>query len=302
MRRLTPLTPLAVAAVLALSACSAPSSVSGAPTTSVSSAGATSSPPTAAAPTVAACVPAALKTKKAGFLTVATSAAASEPWFSGGAPADGKGFESAVAFAVGAQLGYPSAKVQWVQATLASAIAPTRKAYDFDIDQVTITAERKKAVDFSPAYYDVAQAIVALKSDKFASAKDVAGLHGARFGARARSSSADAITNQVKPATPVREYPTSHLAVQALISGQIDALAIDLPTALHLVSVQLVNATIIGQLPVTGSPQLFALVLSKHSPLTKCVSSAVTALDHAGTLGQLQQQWLTTSAGAPVLH
>lgn len=310
MRRRQPLTTLAVGAALALTACSTPpSSATGPPTTSAagptsaaatigSTAGATSS----AATTAVVCSRGALKTKKAGFLTVATDSPARDPWFVGNQPANGKGFESAVAFAVAAQLGYPSAKVRWVHAKFDSVIAGTPKTYDFDINQVSITAARKKSVDFSPGYYDVAQAIIALKTDKFASAKDLAGLHGARIGAQAGRPSVDAVKNQVKPHIAVREYPTSHLAVQALLNGQIDALAVDLPTALHFTAVVLANTTIIGQLPVTGSPEQFGLVLSKNSPLTKCVSSAVTALDHAGILVQLEQTWLTTSAGAPVLY
>jgi polar amino acid transport system substrate-binding protein len=233
---------------------------------------------------------------------VATASPADAPWFSGNDPANGKGFESAVAFAVGQQLGYPAAKVQWVDASFDRVIAATPKSFDFAIDQVTITQARKKAVSFSPAYYEVAQAIIALKSNKFASAKDVAGLHAARLGARARSRSLDAIKNQVRPAAPVHEYATYALALQALNSGVIDGLAVDLPRGLNLASGALSAMKIVGQLPVAGAPEQFGLVMAKDSPIAECVSAAVTALDHSGTLAQLQTQWLTTSAGAPVLY
>lgn len=311
-----PLLSLVLACALAGSACSTPPStpngVTKAPpssqsattssaATSASTAAATSSSPSAAT-TTASCFLSALKTKTPGVLTVATGSPAAEPWFSGNEPANGKGFESAVAYAVGQQLGFPAAKVRWVDASFASVIAATPKSFDFAINQVTITQERKKAVDFSPAYYDVAQAIIALKSNKFAGAKDLAGLHGARLGAHHGSRSLDAIKNQVRPAAPAKEYATNALALQALNSGLIDALAVDLPRGLNLTSGAITNTKIIGQLPVTGAPQQFGLVLTKNSPITKCVSAAVTALDHAGTLAQLQQQWLTTSAGAPILH
>jgi polar amino acid transport system substrate-binding protein len=312
MRRRLVILPMAVAATLALAGCSATSST--APTaagsasasapaaTGGAASAATSATPTAAASTTAACTPAALKTKKAGKLTIATGSPADEPWFSGNKPANGKGFESAVAYAVAQQLGYTNAQVSWVHASFDSVIAPTPKNYDFDINEVSITQARKKAVDFSPGYYDVAQAVVALSSDKFATATGVDALHGARLGARVGTTGMDAIKNQIRPAGSVRAYPTNDLAVQALKNGQIDGLVVDLPTGLHLTSAALTNAKIVGQLPVVGFPQKFGLVLSLGSPLTSCVSKAVTALDHAGTLAQLQTRWLTTAAGAPMLH
>jgi polar amino acid transport system substrate-binding protein len=315
MIRRKPLRSLVVATALAVSACSTPGST---PNTGIhtppsnqsattaevatSAARATSSVPSAATTTAASCFASALKTKQPGVVTVATGSPANKPWFSGNEPDNGKGFESAIAFAVALQLGYPAAKVRWVDVSFDSVIAPTPKSFDFAINQVTITQPRMKAVDFSPAYYDVAQAIVALKSNKFATAKDVAGLHAARLGAHTGSKGLAAIKNQVRPAAPVREYPTNALALQALNSGLIDGLGVDLPRGLNLTSGALANTTIIGQLPVTGAPEQFGLVLTKHSPITKCVSAAVTALDHAGTLAQLQTQWLTTSARAPLLH
>jgi polar amino acid transport system substrate-binding protein len=89
--------------------------------------------------------------------------------------------------------------------------------------------------------------------------------------------------------------------VQALKNGQIDGLVVDLPTGLYVTAAQVQGSKIVGQLPVTGQPEQFGLVLDHASPLTSCVTSAVNALRADGTLAKLQQKWLTTSAGAPVL-
>jgi polar amino acid transport system substrate-binding protein len=328
MRWIT-LTPVAVVTAMVLTGCGAQSSVSSAtagqsaagtsaagtsaaaaaaPTsaapasTAAASTVATAAATTAAASAAAACAPAQLKTKKSGTLTVATDSPAYEPWFADNKPANGKGFESAVAYAVAHQLGYTAAQVSWVHASFDSVIAPTPKNYDFDINEVSITPARAKAVDFSSGYYDVAQAIIALKGDKYAKATTIAGLHGARLGAQQGTTSVDALKNQVKPGTSIRQYPTNDLAVQALKNGQIDGLAVDLPTGLYITAAELDNSTIIGQLPVTGSPEQFGLVLSKGSALTSCVTAATTALQAKGTFAQLQKHWLTTSAGAPVLQ
>jgi polar amino acid transport system substrate-binding protein len=253
---------------------------------------------TSAAPS---CTPATMHTHTAGTLTVATDSPAYPPWFVDNKPSNGKGFESAVAYAVAKQLGYPKDKVKWVVASFNSVVAPTPKNFDFDINQVSISAKRAKVIDFSSGYYDVAQAVVALKSDKYAKATTIAGLHGAKLGAQKGTTSFDAITGQIKPGTTPLEYPTNDLAVQALKNGQIDGIVVDLPTGLYITAAQIDNGTIVGQLPVAGQPEQFGLALDHNSPLTSCVSQAVDALRADGTLAALQKRWLTTAAGAPVL-
>ena len=56
--------------------------------------------------------------------------------------------------------------MNWVVAPFNTAIAPGAKNFDFDINQVSISDERKKAVDFSTGYYDVRQAVVTLKGSQ----------------------------------------------------------------------------------------------------------------------------------------
>ena len=242
-----------------------------------------------------------MHTHTAGTLTVATDSPAYEPWFVGNKPSNGKGFESAVAFAVAKQLGYQPDQVKWVVAPFNSVIAPTPKKFDFDINEVSITPQRAKVVDFSTGYYDVAQAVVALKTDKYAKAGSIADLKGAKLGAQKGTTSFDAINDVIKPGRTPLEYPTNDLAVQALKNGQIDGLVVDLPTGLYITAAQVSGSKIVGQLPVTGQPEQFGLVLDHGSSLTACVSQAVDTLRGDGTLAALQKQWLTTSAGAPEL-
>lgn len=290
---------VAASAALALGGCAA-SSDGGGGNSAVPPA--PSSGGSAGSSAVDACAPSSLHTYAGGKLTVATDSPAYGPWFSNDKPANGKGFESAVAFAVAKQLGFGADQVSWTVAAFNSVIAPTPKKFDFDINEVSITPARAKAVDFSSGYYDVAQAVVALKDNKYASATTIAGLHGASLGAQKGTTSLDAITQQIKPGTTPKEYPTNNLAVQALKNGQIDGLVVDLPTGLYLTAAELDNATIVGQLAVTGQPEQFGLVLDKGSSLTLCVTKAVDALRAKGTLAALQKKWLTDTAGAPVLH
>jgi polar amino acid transport system substrate-binding protein len=294
MRRSAALVPAAIIAAFALTACSA------------SSTGSSKAPPAgsgpASSPAANACTPAKLKTHTAGTLTVATDSPAYEPWFSADKPSNGKGFESAVAFAVAKELGYRADHVKWVVARFNSVIAPTPKKYDFDINEVSITPTRAKVVDFSSGYYDVAQAVVTLKNSKIAGVTTIAGLHNAKLGAQKGTTSFDAINKVIKPGKTPGEYPTNDVAVQALKSGQIDGLVVDLPTGLYITAAQVEGSKIVGQLPVTGTPEQFGLVLDKGSALTSCVTTAVDALRSDGTLAALQKRWLTSAAGAPELR
>jgi len=242
-----------------------------------------------------------LPTLTKGTLTIGTDDPAYTPWFDNNNPADGKGFESAVAYAVAKQLGYPASKVKWVKASFNTVIQPGKKAFDFDINEVSITPDRAKAVDFSTGYYDVAQAIITTSKSKIAKAKTIADLANAKLGASVGSTSYATITDVIKPKGKPAVFDTNDLATAALKNGQIDGLVLDLPTAFYVAGAELSNGVILGQFaPKAGSDQ-FGLVLTKGSALTKSVSAAVDALRANGTLKALAAKWLATAGGAPVL-
>jgi len=247
------------------------------------------------------CKAGALSTLTPGTLTIGTDDPAYTPWFDSNKPGNGKGFESAVAYAVAKQLGYPNAKVKWVKASFNTVIQPGKKAFDFDINEVSITPERAKAVDFSTGYYDVAQALVTTTKSKIAQAKSIADLANAKLGAAVGTTSYSTITDVIKPKAKPAVFDTNDIATQALINGQIDGLVLDLPTAFYVSAAALKNGLIVGQFaPKAGSEQ-FGLVLSKGSALTSCVSTAVDALRANGKLKTLAATWLGNTAGAPVL-
>ncbi|WP_027347022.1 ABC transporter substrate-binding protein [Hamadaea tsunoensis] len=261
----------------------------------------TSTSPSAAA-SGAACAKDSLKTLAAGKLTVGTDEPVYEPWFVDNKPDNQKGFEGAVAYAVATKLGYQPAEVVWTRVTFNNAIAPGAKTYDFDINEFSITDDRKKAVDFSSPYYDVRQTVIALKSSKIAGAKSLADLKNAKLGAQVGTSSYTAITDVIKPGTQPAVFNNNDDAKKALQNGQIDGLVVDLPTAFYMTGAEIENSLIVGQLPpTTGNVEQFGLVLDKGSALTACVSQAVDALKADGTLANLQKQWLSQDAGAPEL-
>ncbi|MES5822826.1 ABC transporter substrate-binding protein [Streptomyces sp. RG80] len=248
------------------------------------------------------CAKGKLATETSGKLTIATDEPAYEPWFKDDKPANGKGFESAVAYAVADQLGYDKSAVVWQSVPFNKAFAPGEKTFDFDINQVSISAERKKAVDFSSGYYDVRQAVIALKGTKGAKATSIADLKGLKLGAQVGTTSLDYIEDVVKPSRKAAAYAKNDQAKSALKNGQVDAIVVDLPTAFYITAAEVTDAEIVGQFENQGgTPEQFGLVLDKGSALTSCVTDAVDTLRKNGTLAKIEQQWLSDAVDAPVL-
>ena len=261
---------------------------------------------TTAAPSASAsgnnCPAGALQTKTAGKLTIGTDNPVYEPWFSDNKPSNGKGFESAVAYQVAQRLGYPAESVTWVSVTFNNAIAPGPKSFDFDINEFSITDDRKKAVDFSSPYYLVRQTVITTKGSKIANAKSIAELQSAKLGAQVGTTSYQAITDVIKPTVQPSVYNNNDDAKAALVNGTVDGIVVDLPTAFYMTGAELKNGLIVGQLPQVGVPEQFGLVLDKGSALTGCVSSAVDQLRNDGTLTVLEKTWLAQTGGAPELQ
>ncbi len=243
-----------------------------------------------------------LTTVRAGKLTVGTDKPAYAPWFRDDDPASGKGFESAVAYAVARQLGYGKGAVDWQTVPFANAFAPGEKKFDFDINQISISAQRKHAVAFSSGYYDVRQAVIALKGSRAAHARSIADLRHVKLGAQVGSTSLDVVNDTIHPDRTPAVFQKNDYAKTALKNGQVDAIVTDLPTAFYITSAEVRDAEVVGQFAGTGSTkEQFGLVLDKESRLTGCVTAAVDALRKNGTLAALEKKWLTDAVAVPVL-
>jgi polar amino acid transport system substrate-binding protein len=261
---------------------------------------------------LAGCAPASLHLVGAGRLTIGTDNPAYPPWYAGGAPkgskwkindpSTGKGYESAVAYAIAKRLGFAKSAVSWVYEPFNKSFAPGSKNFDFDINQISYTPARAKVVTFSVSYYDVNQAIVVNKGTKIAAVRSIAGLKGFKLGAQLGTTSYAFIKSRIKPSTNPAVYPSNAAAVLALKNKQIDGLLVDLPTAFYVTAVQVPNSKILGQFENHGkTTDRFGLVFAKGNPLVTCVNKAITSLRTDGTLKRLQQQWLAKATGAPIL-
>ncbi|WP_447004774.1 ABC transporter substrate-binding protein [Saccharothrix isguenensis] len=242
-----------------------------------------------------------LATLTPGKITFGTDQPVYEPWFVDDDPTNGKGFESAVAYALAEELGYAKTDVVWTRVPFLAAIQPGKKTYDMDLNEFSITEERKQAVDFSAPYYDVDQVVITLESAKAASVKTLAELKSVKIGAQVGTTSYEAAL-RLQPEEDVAVYNTNEDAKAALRAGQIDALVVDLPTAFYITSAELEDGVIVGQIPRgDGKPEQFGIVLDKGSPLTACVSTAVENLRADGTLAKIEEEWLSSAGTAPEL-
>jgi len=247
------------------------------------------------------CQPDALETEKPGRLTVATDSPAFPPYFEDDDPSNGRGFESAVAYAIADELGYAEADVDWVVEPFNSSYAPGPKGFDFDLNQISITPKRAQQVDFSSPYYTANQAVVALKGSDAASASSLADLADAQIGVQIGTTSLEAVEASIEPSSEPRVFDTSNDVVTSLKQEQVDAVVVDVPTAFFLTAVQVPEATIVGQFSAPGGDEWGAL-LEKDSPLTDCVSLAIDSLRESGELAEIEQEWISEKANAPVLQ
>ena len=254
-----------------------------------------------AAPADDACAPGKLPLTTAGTLTVGTDKPAYPPYFEDDDPANGKGFESAVAYAVADKLGLAADKVKWTVVPFNSSYAPGPKTFDFDINQVSISPKRAERVDFSTPYYTAPQAVVALKSSPAASATSLSELADAKLGVQIGTTSYKTITDVIKPTAETNLYDTNDAAISALNAKQIDAIVVDLPTAFYLTAAEVPEAKITGQFDAPGGDD-WGLVLAKDSELTPCVDQAIGELKSSGELEKITDKWMGGQAGAPVLR
>ncbi|KFI44908.1 polar amino acid transport system substrate-binding protein [Bifidobacterium bohemicum] len=241
------------------------------------------------------------QTVKSGTLTIATGQPAYSPWVLDNKPESGKGYEAAISYELANRLGFDKSHVKWVRTSFEDATTPGTKDWDLNIQQYSITPERKQAVDFSPSYYNVKQSILTRKDSKYAKATKLSEFKPATVGAMVGSTSYDFAKSKVKD--DIKTFNDNAALAQALDADQIDAIVLDTPTAKDMVKEnQVKDAMVVGQIPGSDDPEGTGFVLPKGSKLTPTVTKALNAMKKDGTLDKLQKQWLAEyTTDVPVL-
>jgi polar amino acid transport system substrate-binding protein len=235
-----------------------------------------------------------------GALTVATDQPAYPPWFENNKPSNGKGYESAVAYAIARQLGFKASQVHWAYEPFNDSYAPGPKKFDFDINEISYTAQRATAVTFSTSYYDVQQALVVLKGSPIATKHTPAELKTYTYGDQIGTTSLAVITGQIQPTATPKVYQTLNVVKEALQTHQIDAFVTDTPTAQYISADEIPGTEMVAQFPSTG--EHYGLLFSKGNPLVSCVDKAIATLKGNGTLAALQKQYLQIYTSVPTIQ
>ena len=262
-------------------------------------AGSSNEPAATATEAADACDPAALELKTDGVLTVGTDKPAYPPYFEDDDPSNGKGFESALTYAIADKLGLD--QVEWKVVPFNASFAPGPKDFDFDINQISISPKRAERVDFSDPYYTAPQAVIALKSSDAANATSLADLKDAKLGVQIGTTSLDAAMESIQPSSQPQVFNDSNDTVRALKTERVDAIVVDLPTAFYLTAAEVPEAKIVGQFAAPGGDD-WGAVLEKDSPLTDCVNQALADLEQSGELQEITDKWMGGQAGAPELQ
>ena len=235
-----------------------------------------------------------------GALTVATDNPVYTPWFEKNKPSNGQGYESAVAYAIAHQLGFKPSQVVWVTEPFSSSYAPGTKKFDFDINEISYTPQRAQAVTFSNSYYDVQQAIVALKGSPIVTHHAAADLKKYLYGDQVGTTGLTYITNNIQPTQQPRVFDTLSEVSAALEAHRIDALITDTPTAQYMASAQLKHGVLVAQFPSVG--EHYGLLFHLGNPLVTCVNKAIATLKANGTLAALQKKYLQIYLTFPTIQ
>jgi polar amino acid transport system substrate-binding protein len=250
--------------------------------------------PAAATPVVPTDI-STLPLKTPGQLTIHADKPAYPPFFIDDDPSNGKGFESALAYAVGERLGFTRDQITWGYTSFNASYAPGPKEFDFYITQVSITEERKRAVEFSDPYYTPPLVVVTKEDSPVLAATTLAELAKFRFGAQVGTTYYTAITDYIKPEQETLVFDTTADSLTALVNDQIDAVIQDLQSANYITSEQFEGLAIAGELPENPGEGT-GMVFEKGSTLVPYVNAALASVIADGTRDELIEEWLAPPA------
>jgi polar amino acid transport system substrate-binding protein len=210
---------------------------------------------------------------------------------------DPKGFEADLAKALAAELGIQ--KVKWVSTPFSGLFSPAPKPFDLAINEVTITEERARVVDFSEPYFNANQGFLVTKGGPGEDADSIAAMKDLQFGFQATTTGGDLIKDKIKPSKQPRQYSTLGAATKALANGQIDAFVMDVAIGSSIVQDLPDDVDMTGQFE-TG--EKYGMVFQKGNQLREDVNKAITTLTSNGKIEELQKKWFPGTESLPVFE
>lgn len=154
-------------------------------------------------------------------------------------------------------------------------------------------------MSFSSSYYDVQQALVALKGSPVATQHSPAQLKTYVRGDQIGTTSLAFITGSMQPTSQPEVFSTLNDVKQALQTKQIAALVTDTLTAQFISADEIPHSVMVAQFPSTG--EHYGLLFTKGNPLVSCVNKAIATLKANGTLAALQKKYLQLYLTVPTI-
>jgi polar amino acid transport system substrate-binding protein len=206
-----------------------------------------------------------------------------------------KGFEVDLATAIAKDLGLTP---KYVFTPWAKLFAPGHKSFDISFQEATITAQRKKTVDFTSSYFDANQGV--LLSKKATTPHSIADLTRMQTCAQADTTGLAWIQQKLHPAKAPLVYQSTAAAFIAVQVGRCDAFIMDTPIVASEKKARPTRyGAIAGQI-ITH--EQYGAVLQKGSKLTSIVDTEIAKLWKNGTIGKLQKKWFNVDfSKVPVL-
>lgn len=162
--------------------------------------------------------------------------------------------------------------------------------FDLAANGITVTPERARVVDFSKPYAQVHQRLLVRRDEaRFRSLPEFARAAGTRLGAQKGNTNYTRAEQLVGPSRIVA-YDGFGDLVQALISGDLDAVIIDDVAGQGYVGA---NADRVRLLDGALAGQDLAMIFTQGSTLRPAVDGALDAMRADGTLGRLNTRWFS---------
>jgi polar amino acid transport system substrate-binding protein len=210
---------------------------------------------------------------------------------------DPKGFEVDLGDAIAKELGVQ--KVVWKNTPFTGLFSPAPKDFDMAINEITITAERSKVVDFSVPYFDANQGFVIKKGGPAEGVQSIAEMKDLQFGVQATTTGAAYVKDEIQPDSQPREFSTLTALTQALVNGQIDVMLMDVAISAEIVKERGEDVEMTGEF-ITD--ERYGILFEKGNPLRQQVNQAIEKLKADGTLERLQAKWFPGTEDLPNLQ
>jgi polar amino acid transport system substrate-binding protein len=195
-----------------------------------------------------------------------------------------KGYEVDLAKAIAKKLHLTPV---WMYSPWTGLFAPGTKKFDVSFQEATITAQRKKTVDFSATYMNANQGV--LLSKQAPVPHSLADLRKLQTCAQQDTTGLQYIQDQLKPSKKPLVFPTTTALYQSVQLNRCQAVILDVPlVSLEAKSKPGAFGPVAGQI-VTH--EQYGAVLQKNSKLTPVIDKAIKQLTKNGTIGKLQKKW-----------